>query len=85
MTREEAIQFKERWRLVNEYTLIIMKTVANRDKDWIDISSLLQLHLDLDEKRIRYWTKEFADVLDRPEVFEKVDSLLKSPRRERPK
>lgn len=63
--------------------LIIMKAVAHRPVDRADIDTLIRLHSTLDATRIRYWVKEFAAVLEVPEIYTDIDRLLTSdiPRR----
>lgn len=57
--------------------LVIMKAVAHRPQDLADIDSLLAVHPKLDKKRIRRWVKEFASVLEMPEIFEDLEKNLK--------
>jgi len=56
--------------------LIIMKAVANRPKDMLDIQGILQAHPSLDRKRIEFWLKQFAEALDRPEIWLEVEKIL---------
>lgn len=56
--------------------LIIMKAVAHRPIDMEDIRSILEINSNLDFKRIRYWVKEFAKVLEMPEIFNDLKKLL---------
>ncbi|MBI2346543.1 MAG: nucleotidyltransferase [Deltaproteobacteria bacterium] len=58
--------------------LIIMKATAHRDVDLKDIEGLIAAHPDLDRRRIRRWVKEFARVLEMPEIFDDVNRLLTS-------
>jgi hypothetical protein len=53
--------------------LIIMKAVAGRPRDIADIESILNAHSQVDMDRIRYWVKQFAEALDRPEISEQVE------------
>jgi hypothetical protein len=57
--------------------LIIMKAVAHRPRDLADIESVLDAHPKLNLRRIRRWVREFAALLDMPEVLEDVENLLK--------
>ena len=61
--------------------LIIMKAVAHRPQDLEDIRSILEVNLNIDFKRIKYWIKEFAKVLEMPEIFEDFKKLLLRKRR----
>lgn len=56
--------------------LIIMKAVAHREQDMLDIRALLQAHPKLDRRRVRRWVREFAAVLERPEIFDDLQRLL---------
>lgn len=57
--------------------LIIMKAVAHRPRDLGDIGTLVELHhRTLDANRIRYWMKEFARVLEMPELYDDVNAIL---------
>src|SRR5262249_52304040 len=56
--------------------LIITKAVAQRPKDIADIDSIINIETDLDLERIKYWTKEFADALDLPEIHKNLVQLL---------
>lgn len=58
--------------------LLITKAVAHRGKDLIDIENLLTVYSDLDLSRVRYWVKQFADVLEMPELLTDLDQRLKS-------
>lgn len=58
--------------------LLITKAIAHRGKDLLDIENLLTVYRDLDLLRVRYWVKEFADILEMPELFTDIDQRLKS-------
>ncbi len=58
--------------------LIITKAVAQRAKDLIDIESIINTNQNLDLARIRYWVKEFADILEMPEMLANINKLLTS-------
>jgi hypothetical protein len=58
--------------------LLITKAVAHRGKDLIDIENLLTVYSGLDLSRVRYWVKQFADVLEMPELLTDLDQRLKS-------
>jgi hypothetical protein len=58
--------------------LIIMKAVANRDKDLIDIASILETQKTVDKKHVDFWLKQFSEVLEDPEILKKWNSIYKS-------
>lgn len=58
--------------------LLITKAIAHRGKDLLDIENLLTVYRDLDLSRIRYWVKQFADVLEMPELLTDLEQRLKS-------
>lgn len=57
--------------------IIVMKAIAAREIDYQDIRRILDVHKDLDLKRIKYWVKQFADVLEMPELVDDLMKLLK--------
>ncbi len=52
--------------------LIILKAVAHRSKDLFDIQEIIESHPKLDRKRIEYWVKQFAEVLEMPEIWSDI-------------
>lgn len=56
--------------------LIILKAVAHRPRDLADIEGLLEAHPALDVERIRRWVREFAEVLESPELLEDLQAIL---------
>lgn len=60
--------------------LIIMKAIAHRPVDMADIQGILDVHPDLDLQRIRQWVREFADVLEMPELLTDLEKLLNQNR-----
>ena len=56
--------------------LIIMKAVAHRPKDLLDIQGIIQSHPDLDRERIRDWVTQFAELLEMPELWEDIAGWL---------
>jgi Nucleotidyl transferase AbiEii toxin, Type IV TA system len=56
--------------------LVIMKAVAHRPRDTADIEAILEAHPKLDRERIRMWVREFAGVLEAPELLDDLESLL---------
>lgn len=57
--------------------LIIMKAVAHRQRDLIDIEAILDAHPNLNLKRIRRWVKEFSAALEMPEILKDLEKILK--------
>jgi Nucleotidyl transferase AbiEii toxin, Type IV TA system len=57
--------------------LIIMKAVAHRERDLLDVEGLLAAHPDLDVRRVRRWVRAFADALDAPDLYDDLQQLLK--------
>lgn len=56
--------------------LIITKAVASRPKDIADIDLIVSVRKELDWERIRYWVRQFADVLETPEIVERLERAL---------
>jgi hypothetical protein len=63
-------------RLPRPEDLIIMKAVAQRPRDIIDIEALIDSNPDLDWHRIRRVVREFADALDMPEILDNLEAIL---------
>ena len=57
---------------------LILKAIAHRPKDMIDIQQLVQANPDLDLERIRGWLLQFAELLESPELWTDVEPLLSS-------
>jgi hypothetical protein len=64
-------------RLPTPEDLIVLKAVAHRPKDLLDIAEILKSHSDLDCARIERWVREFAAALEMPELWEDITPLLK--------
>jgi predicted nucleotidyltransferase len=55
---------------------IIHKAIANRDKDWTDVESILvRQRGKLDVKYIRKWLRQFAEALENPEMLARFEKL----------
>lgn len=52
--------------------LIIMKAVARRPKDLLDIEGIIKCYPNLDRGRIQDWVVQFADILETPEIWEDI-------------
>lgn len=64
-------------RLPTPEDLIILKAVAHRPKDLLDIDAVLASHPKLDKGRIQFWVKQFAEVLETPELLDDIVERLK--------
>lgn len=64
-------------RLPTPEDLIILKAVAHRPKDLLDIQAIAESRPDLDFDRIRQWVEAFAEALDLPELWQEIQNLLK--------
>jgi predicted nucleotidyltransferase len=64
-------------RLPTPEDLIILKAIAHRPKDVEDIRTIAAKYPDLDVKRIEKWVKAFGDVLETPDLWDTIKSLLK--------
>lgn len=64
-------------RLPTPEDVIIMKAIAHRPKDLIDIQSIIDAHPDLDVERIRRWVKSFADILEMPSLWTDIEDMFK--------
>ena len=63
-------------RIPTPEDLIILKAVAHRPKDLIDIRAIINANLDLDKERIRYWVQQFAEVMEMPEIWGDISKWL---------
>jgi hypothetical protein len=60
--------------------LIVMKAIPFRSVDEQDIDSLLQMFPALDKGRVRHWVRQFAEVMEMPEMIERLELHL-APRK----
>jgi len=70
---DDALQL----RLPTPEDLIIMKAIAHRPKDLEDIRTIAEKYPNLDVKRIEQWVTAFGEVLETPDLWGLVNSLLK--------
>ena len=56
-------------RLPAPEDLVIMKAVAHRARDYADIEGIVTRHPNLDWQRIEHWVRQFAEVLEMPELW----------------
>ncbi|HYX28407.1 MAG TPA: nucleotidyl transferase AbiEii/AbiGii toxin family protein [Pyrinomonadaceae bacterium] len=68
-------------RVATPEDLIILKAIAHRKRDLIDIDTLLDVHENLDVARMRNWIQQFADVLESPEILNDFTNLLENRKR----
>jgi predicted nucleotidyltransferase len=64
-------------RLPTPEDLIIMKAIAHRPKDLEDIRTIADKYPNMDIERIKKWVKAFGEVLETPDLWDLVKSLLK--------
>ncbi len=64
------------FKIVTPEDLVILKAVAHRQRDLIDIANLLTVQRDVDFDRIRYWVRQFAEALDSPELLSDLEKIL---------
>ncbi len=65
-----------RVRLPTPEDLIILKAVAHRPKDMLDIAAIVETQPKLDGKRIRFWVQQFAELLDMHELVTEIEDIL---------
>ena len=56
--------------------LVIMKAVAHRPRDLADIESILAARPALDLERVRRWVREFATVLQMPQLIDDLERII---------
>lgn len=57
--------------------LIIFKAVAHRPRDIEDIAEIIKIHTKVDKAYIKKVVKEFAHVLEMPEIWSDVENVIK--------
>ena len=67
--------------VVSPEDLIIMKAVAHRPRDIADIESVLDANPNLDTKRVRVCVREFASLLETPEILDDLDKVIAKARK----
>jgi len=60
--------------------LLILKVIAGRPRDIVDMEGLLAANPGIDRGRVRSATAMFAEVLEAPEILETLERLLEAPR-----
>lgn len=76
--RSQVIRYGTlRLRLPTIEDLIILKAIAHRPKDMMDIGNLIELYPKIDRKRIQKWVEEYAELMETPELWTDLAVLLK--------
>jgi predicted nucleotidyltransferase len=68
-------------RLPRPEDLIIMKAVAHRPQDMVDVEHLIETYPTVDLTRVQQWLSEFAAVLEAPDLLDDFRVLLARLRR----
>lgn len=63
-------------RLPTPEDLIILKAVAHRPKDMLDIEAVITAQANLDTERIIFWVQQFAELLEMPELLTELEDML---------
>ncbi len=66
----------ESFRVPAPEDLIVLKAVARRPKDYEDIRGILAAHPKLDRDRVDQWVREFAELLETPEIWTDLQRVL---------
>jgi hypothetical protein len=72
---------KTKLRIPSVEDLIVMKAIAHRPKDLLDIQSLIDANPKLDRGRIKNWVRQYADLLEMPELWTDLEPLLRTKRK----
>jgi len=64
-------------RLPTASDLIILKAIAHRPKDLLDIQGIIESNSDLDREHIQFWVSQFAELLELPELWDDIAGWLK--------
>ena len=65
--------------LASPEDLVILKAVAHRPMDLLDIRSMIEAHPNLDAGRVERWVREFAEALEMPEIWEDIAAWFDRP------
>lgn len=65
-------------KLLMQEDLIILKAVAHRPKDMLDITNLIEIYPKLDHTRIEKWVREYAELMEMPELWTDLRKLLRA-------
>jgi len=67
-------------RLPTPEDLIILKAVAHRPKDMLDIEAIITTQDNLDTERIVFWVQQFAELLEMPELLTDLEDMVQRKR-----
>lgn len=70
-------------RLPTPEDLVILKAVAHRPKDMLDIQGIIDSFPDFDRERIKFWVRQFAEALEMPELWDDLVLLLEKKNQRR--
>lgn len=56
--------------------LLIMKAIAHRPRDMVDIEAILDAQPQVDLRRVRRWVREFSEALETPELLRDFNALV---------
>jgi predicted nucleotidyltransferase len=56
--------------------LIIFKSISQRSQDQEDIKDILNRNPRIDKERVLSTVKEFSEIMEKPEIYNKIRSLL---------
>ena len=63
-------------RLPTPENLIILKAVAHRPQDLMDIQAVAASHPDLDNEHVRFWVEQFGAALELPDLWTQISQFL---------
>jgi hypothetical protein len=63
-------------RLPRAEDLMIMKAIAQRPQDLLDLAALIETHPEADLSRVRHWVREFSVAATMPSLLEEFDHLI---------
>lgn len=63
-------------RLPTPEDLIILKAVAHRPKDMLDIQAIIDNFPEMNRHRIEFWVHQFAEALEMPEIWADLNEIL---------
>jgi len=63
-------------RLPTPEDLIILKAVAHRPQDLIDIQAIATSNPGLDKERVQFWVEQFGAALEFSDLWEHISQLL---------
>ncbi len=79
----EMVQRSQMWQyrklrvpLPTVEDLIILKAIAHRPKDMLDIINLIEIYPKLDRARIEKWVRDYAELMEMPELWTDLAKLL---------